>query len=321
MVKRVEGKNLVQVACDRIIAWSLLGLLCIVSNSAAYALPANQTHVIRKIPPDGIEINTPGTYVFEKDIVWHPKGFARAIVITANGVTLDFKNHKLKSKEVPFTTIGILANAVENLVIKNGVLANMSFHGIQCEKCQNVSIQNMTVDGLSLEDTANYTVPVGILANESTNVQINKCVVKNLKVKTGSMGAIQLTKTISSKITNCVVKNLLNKDGACTGIGHFFCDQVEVANCKVKKLKSEFINNLNTEGHTAIGIVPVGTTNLLIQNCKISHITGCCDDAHGLSVFECLNAVVKNCHVENVLDGAGSAETGAKATGRSSSQT
>ena len=35
----------------------------------------------------------------------------------------------------------------------------------------------------------------------------------------------------------------------------------------------------------------------------------------GLVVFECLNAIVKKCKVENVLDGAGAAQTGAKATG------
>jgi hypothetical protein len=139
--------------------------------------------------------------------------------------------------------------------------------------------------------------------------------VKNIDVKTGSTAAIQMTGTYSSKISNCQVYNMINRDGACTGIGHALCDEAEVNGCIVTTLTSEFIDNLNTEGHTAIGIIPVASANIRIKNCKVTNITGCCDDAHGISVFECIGAVVKNCKVENVLDGAGPTQTGAKATG------
>ncbi len=116
-------------------------------------------------------------------------------------------------------------------------------------------------------------------------------------------------------MSNCLVKNLLNRDGACTGIGHLLCDEVVVKSCTLNTLKSEFIDNLNTEGHTAIGIIPVTSTNILIKDCTVLNITGCCDDAHGMSLFECLNVLVKKCRVKNVLDGAGAGQTGAKATG------
>jgi len=235
--------------------------------------------------------------------------------IVSNDVTLDLQNYTLESQVTPFNTIGILATSVANLTIKNGAIANMAFGGIQCQKCANILIKNITVDGLNLENTATYTVPVGILVTASEAVVIKKCTVKNIDVKTGSTAAIQLTETISSKVLNCLVTNLINRDGACTGIGHLLCDNAEVKSCTLDKLQSEFIDNLNTEGHTTIGIIPVISTNLKIKNCTISNITGCCDDAHGMSLFECLNVVVKKCKVENVLDGAGTTRTGAKATG------
>lgn len=149
----------------------------------------------------------------------------------------------------------------------------------------------------------------------SNAVVVDKCKVKNINVKTGSCAAIQMTATVNSSISNCHISNLLNRDGACTGIGHLLCDFATVKSCKLDRLKSEFIDNLNTEGHTAIGLIPFISTNLWLTDCKISNITGCCDDAHGISVFECTNALVKNCKVFSVLDGLSAALTGAKATG------
>lgn len=302
------------------IKYFILTIICFTFNSEIYALnkssesPPN-VNVITEIPTNGIVINTPGTYVFENNITWNPSGDGQAILISSDDVILDLQNYTLESEITAFNTTGILAASVKNLIIKNGTVANMALGGIHCEACAHILIKNMIIDGLNLENTAVYTVPVGILVNTSSTISIYKCTVKNINVKTGSTAAIQLTETISSKVSNCHVTNLINRDGACTGIGHLLCDIAEVKSCVLNKIQSEFIDNLNTEGHTAIGIIPVASTNLCIKNCTISNITGCCDDAHGMSLFECLNAVVKKCKVNNVLDGSGAAQTGAKATG------
>lgn len=73
-----------------------------------------------------------------------------------------------------------------------------------------------------------------------------------------------MTGTINSRIWNCRISNLLNRDGACTGIGHLLCDIAEVKSCHLDGLKSQFIDNLNTEGHTAIGLIPFISTNVLL---------------------------------------------------------
>lgn len=291
----------------------LLSLLFIAFTFEVNA--SNNETVITEIPPSGIIIDSPGTYVFGNDINWSPSGNGQAILILSKDVILDLKKHKLINETTSFNTTAIVALLSENLTIKNGTLANFAYRGIDCTACSKIVIKHITVDGLNIENTAVYTVPVGILVSASNEVMVYKCKVKNINVKTGSCAAIQMTGTTNSKIWSCHISNLLNRDGACTGIGHLLCDVAEVKSCELNGLTSQFIDNLNTAGHTAIGLIPFISTNIRLTNCKISNVTGCCDDAHGISVFECTHAVVKNCKVLNVLDGAGPALTGAKATG------
>lgn len=294
----------------QITKWIFFIIICLTCH-----LEVSASNIITTIPPSGIVINTPGTYVFGNDITWSPSGDGQAILIQSKDVTLDLQNYKLQSTTTAFNTTGILAVSVENLVINNGTIANMGLGGIKCDLCSHIRIQNIIVDGLNLNDIVTYTVPTGILVTDSADAIIDGCIVKNIDVTTGSLAAIQLTATLYSSVLNCEVHDLINRDGACTGIGHLLCDFAFVDSCIIDNLKSEFVSNLNTEGHTTIGIIPVLSTNLTIKNCSISNIIGCCDDAHGISVFECLNALVKKCKINTVLDGIGPEKTGAKATG------
>lgn len=274
-----------------------------------------EDNIIDEIPTSGILINTPGTYTFRKNLTWHPEADGSAITILANDVILDMQGHSLKSAVTNFKTIGISALASGNLQILDGKIKNMGLAGIQCTFCANVSIKKIEVDGLNAEDIVNFVVPTGILASESYNVYIDRCTVKNIDVKTAACAGIQLTATLVSKVINCKIENLLNRDGACSGIGHILCDNVLIQGCQLNNITTTFINNLNTEGHTAIGIIPTLSKNIIINKCAVSNVTGCCDDAHGMSVFLCENAVVTKNKVSNVIDGAGPDRKGAKATG------
>jgi hypothetical protein len=62
---------------------------------------------------------------FGNDITWTPTGDGQAILIQASDVTLDMQHFKLQSTITAFNTTGILATAVENLVIKNGTIEDM----------------------------------------------------------------------------------------------------------------------------------------------------------------------------------------------------
>jgi len=107
----------------------------------------------------------------------------------------------------------------------------------------------------------------------------------------------------------------VNFDGACTGFGHFRSEKSYLENCSATRFQSFFNGNLKTQGHTCIGFVPFFSTDLSFINCSATNINGCCDDAHGISIFLCLgNILVKGCKIDNVKDGIGN-NTGAKATG------
>lgn len=271
--------------------------------------------VIKSIPPEGMIITVPGTYRFHEDLKWSPTENATAISILASDVILDMEGHTLESTASGLKTIGVSALQGSNIKIRNGKIQNMGLAGVQCTQCTNVRVENIEVKDLSYRDIIVYTVPTGILCTQCYNVYIKNCQVKDLDVTTGSTAAIQMTETFGSVVRGCHVKNMLNRDGACTGIGHLLCADAKVESCKIDNLRSQFESNLNTEGHTTIGIVPVLTTGLIIQKCKISNIFGCCDDAHGMSVFVCAGALVDKCKVKNVVDGYGSPLKGAKATG------
>jgi len=292
--------------------WVLMSLSFLVFGNEAKVFG---DAVIDEIPPAGIIISTPGTYLLKKNLEWHPEGDGAAISITGNGVILDMQGHTLRSSTTNFKTTGISASICQNLDIKNGTIENMGLAGIQSVFCVNVNIYKIEVDGLNHEDVINFVVPTGILASESINVTIDKCTVKNIDVRTASCTGIQLTATIISKVTNCKVRDLFNRDGACSGIGHIACSDILIDSCRLNNIKTTFIDNLNTQGHTAIGIIPTLSTGITINNCVVCNVKGSCDDAHGMSIFLCENAIVTKSKVFHVIDGLGSAKQGAKATG------
>jgi len=273
-------------------------------------------NIINEIPPEGIIINKPGIYTFGKNISWIPKTTISAIKIESNNVILNLSNFTLTCiNPLNLQTSGISVLNSSNISIKNGTISQMDLRGIECELCKDVSIENIIVDIITADNIAEYIVPVGIFFNKCENVIANKSIVRNITVRADSMAGIQITDTINSEIVNCTLTDFINLDGACTGFGHLACDSSIVKNCVVNNFQSFFNGNVKTQGHTCIGYVPIFSTNLIFENCKASNIVGCCDDAHGISIFLCLeNIKVKSCIVNNVKDGVGT-NTGAKATG------
>lgn len=280
-----------------------------------FATPCDAAQLIREIPPQGIIIDAPGSYLFANDIVWRPTTTGQAVLIVADGVTLDLQHYTLQNESPLLKTVGIYAKGASDLVIKNGTIAGMGVGGVWCKNGTGVIVKEIIVDGLAYSDIVNYTVPAGILAASCNRVLVKKCKVKNADVTTGSLAGIQMSETVSSQVLECEVSSFINRDGACTGIGHFLSDDSFIKSCKIRNLTSTFQGNLNTEGHTAIGMVPTLSANVVIEKCSIANIFGCCDDAHGISAFECLGIVIQKCSVCNVVDGNGPEQTGAKATG------
>lgn len=272
--------------------------------------------IISQIPPEGITINNPGNYQFSNNIDWTPISAISAITIQSSDVVLDLNNFTLECiNKNNLETIGINVTKSLNILIKNGKIFKMGLKGIDVDSSKNITIQNITIDLITTDNIIEYIVPVGILFTKCDGVLIENCNVQKMLVKADSMAGIQITETMNSKIINCSLNDFVNLDGACTGFGHFGSNGSLIENCTVNNLQSFFNGNIKTQGHTCIGFVPFFSTNLSFINCKATNITGCCDDAHGLSVFLCINnIIIKGCIIDNIKDGVGT-NTGAKATG------
>jgi hypothetical protein len=116
-------------------------------------------------------------------------------------------------------------------------------------------------------------------------------------------------------LTKCKVNHLVNYDGSGQGYSCLFSNKVTLTNCSVEHIQTHFGGNIQTGGHTAIGYIPLFSNQLTYTNCTASKITGCSDDAHGMSIFLNWDATVDNFTATEITDGVTQANKGAKATG------
>lgn len=108
-------------------------------------------HEITHVPQNGLIINEPGRYTIKNNLKWDPKCKATcAITINASDVTVDFNHARLFQKEshAKLDTIGICVTPGQsNVIIKNGVISDFSFLGIQIlEGCNNVKVHDVKVE-------------------------------------------------------------------------------------------------------------------------------------------------------------------------------
>lgn len=277
---------------------------------------------ITTIPAGGIILNTPGSYYLANDIVWTPTSAAIAIAITSNNITLDLAGHSVTCVNPSnFSTIGVIAPSfvstpLSYVTVKNGSLINMSFYGVHFLNCNFVTIDNIVVDGINLNDLAvRFLTPCGIIISTCTNFTVYNCRVKNMNVTTDSCAGIQIISSTNGTVKKCKLNTLRNNDGAVQGYSYILSSDVITKDCKAYNLESYFGGNVATTGHTVLGFCPIFCNLMIFDHCLSKNMVGCCDDAHGLSVFLDTNIIVKNFNVENVLDGVAASETGAKATG------
>ncbi len=261
--------------------------------------------VIWNIPEDGLLIDIPGNYIFGRCLKSETDN--PAITITASNVILDMRSRTLHPK-----SIGINIKNAVNVTIKNGTIKNAQLHAILIEDSIDIHLSSIKVCGLINCDSS--LTPAGIMTKSSADVILHKITVCNLKTKGSSLFGVLFTTTVGSEV-NCSTFNCLhNCDGVTAAIGHILSDDIEITCVTISNLSSGFTQNIHAEGHTCIGIIPVFSANIAVSNCNISDIQGSCDDAHGISLFLCIDCTVTNCNVCDVSTGK-IGSTSAKTTG------
>lgn len=273
---------------------------------------SSSSHLISDIPPQGIIISTPGTYVFTNDIYWTPTApLAVGITVTVSNVCIDLNNHKFNCFAVNLLSVGILSLNSNSLSVKNGEIKYMGLIGVASIGGKDIRYSNVKIIGLTLNNPA--FPGLGIIAVTCENVRFYDIAIADISITGLALAGILLDEVKDSRFIKCDFSNLKNEAGLCAGITYIMCNGSSIKHIKINNLATGSTDNLLAPGHTAIGIVPFQSENLKINKCWIKDIIGGCDDSHGISLFVVKNAVVKNCYVENVIDGLSG--VGAKATG------
>ncbi|KGI78264.1 hypothetical protein [Oleiagrimonas soli] len=277
---------------------------------------------ITQIPKQGIVIDTPGSYTFAGDLTWTPEPSAcAAITIVCSDVILDLGGFSLTAniEDNQHQIVGILIHGAEELsavTVRNGVLADMCFYGIHAHGVEGLSIENVTIDGLSFANLdVRFMTPAGIHVNTARNLNIAHCTVQNLDVTADGSAGIQVLNTQGGNVRSCLLSQFVNHDGAVQGYSYLKSENIATTNCVSSHFQSHFNGNILTMGHTVLGFVPILCMNLIYENCSAANMTGCCDDCHGMSVFIDALVVVNNFTASGITDGVAASNSGAKATG------
>ncbi|MCW3102755.1 MAG: hypothetical protein JWO09_1195 [Bacteroidetes bacterium] len=300
------------------------------NNSAAKPAAAYVPQVgpdISNIPSGGIIINQPGQYRFLNDITWAPAGAGAAILVLANDVVLDLKGFTL-TVNAPGPNAGTQYNGislgisdkgvttVNAVTLQNGTVNGASYYGVSAMQTTNLQISNITVGNISYNETATANLTAcGIFIDSSDVFNVQNCIVQNITVMAPSCAGIQILSSTNGNVSGCTMKQFVNSDGGVQGFSYLKSSNITTNACISENFRSHYRGQTDTTGHTVIGYVPIFCNDLEYNDCSADGMTGCCDDCHGMSVFLNSYVQVNNFSATNVIDGACSVNTGAKATG------
>ena len=262
---------------------------------------------ISSIPPEGLVITESGSYKFTKNIKWSPNSSGTAITIQASNVILNMKNYELIcNNPYNYKVFGIAALDYQNIEIKNGKVNNFNYRGIRVNNCNSIIIDNISICEItwSTTGTPSSNTPVGIILNNCESCVINKCVIRNINVRTDVASGILIVGSKNVNVKNCHVKDCINKDGSFESFGVVSSEKIKTVGCKAENIRTTYISNTPVTGHGAVGFVCTLSTDLYYENCSAVNIRGSCDDATGLLVFiSVVDIIIKKFYAENITAG------------------
>ena len=279
-----------------------------------------QPGAIRSFDQQTMIIDTPGYYFFLEDVKWNPNHCPNnaAIVIQADNVTLDLNGYSLialgADSNRQFT--GIKVSAANHVTIKNGTVSGMTYNGITTEASSILTIDMLTISAMNYSDTAAGAMPAGIRISHADSFIVRNSKVVGMNVTSASCVGVWIDDFSSrGHLYNDTVAHLRNNDGGVQGFSCFLSSGIRFNQCHSFDFQSHYVGRTNTEGHSVLGFMPVGCVDLSYDSCSAVGMVGCCDDAHGMSLFFDAGVEVNHFIARNITDGVTSTHTGAKATG------
>lgn len=280
---------------------------------------------IKSFDQQTLVLKEPGRYYLTEDLIWNPNHCpnSSAIQILGNGVKLDFNGFTLRVNGADSTRefTGVAVIGVDDVLIQNGNISGFTYYGIHVQNSSNIYIDNVKVGDMcyyNVRDTTGNVTPCGInISSVSKTLSIANCTVSNMDVTAGSCAGIQIYNSMPDvgTIRSNRIYNLRNRDGGVQGFSYVLTANLATTDCHVNNLQSNFQGNTKTKGYSALGFFPMASILLSFDGCSATQITGCCDDAHGMSLFIASDITVNAFKAQQINDGVAPYKQGAKATG------
>ena len=146
-----------------------MGLAVMIGGVVAASSLSAQT-LGRKSVNKNTVIDAAGSYVLVTDLSLSSNSTAdAAIVITANGVTLDLNGHQITGPG-GLQGVGILVDGAKGVTVRNGHIAYM-FIGVRVAGSSNVKLNDLNIRGMDIGVSA-PPPEIGVMIAQSQNVEV-----------------------------------------------------------------------------------------------------------------------------------------------------
>jgi hypothetical protein len=279
---------------------------------------------IRDLPYEGIVLSRPGTYYLTNNVTMPVPERASlsvpqaAIIISSSDVTLDLCGFGITNdNERLEDCIGIVVQSSQRVNITNGFIYGFGIYGAVAVGSHGIAMHGLHVG--NMRNGKGTESCIGILLYDCRDSVVSHCKVTDAHVNCGGyIGYIGMAVKLCQNvhILNSAVNNIRNECGSTMGAAIIGCLNAGVHSCSISNVSSGSVLSSASPGHTCAGILVHLNIAAVVQDCRVLHIHGSCDDTHGVAVFVCGDGIrVSRCAIEDVSSGFTKTGTGAKATG------
>lgn len=275
---------------------------CMAMFGLITAVSARALTFITDIPPEGFTINESGTYYFAEDIEWEgQEGKYTAITINASDVVLDMNRHSLSApRNVPLSgTIGISANAVDNLFLRNGTIKGFQLTGVALLASTRATLSDMVIRDIG-NGVPGYT-PTGLSATLCQDLTLDNVSVRKVN---GSWNKSKDSGQIVSGISliSCADVNIGGRisgisgySSVLSGVFGIFCDGIAFNNLEIDDVNG---SGINVSG-ASFGV----SKNINFDKCVVSNLHNDAGVCSGIATDDCQHITVLNTTINKLSTG------------------
>ncbi len=230
-------------------------------------------------------ITSSGIYCLKENVSFTTDA---AITVSSSDVTIDMRGHALYGAGASTTGI-VLNDGIQNVIIKNGTIANMrgavtGGTGIRSRPGQSSTLQNIMIQDMNFNNNDFVAINMGFALLPAATYPVDGILIQNCKANNGGIAGIVIF-GLSGIVRGCEVAG--NNPISSGGIGCAGPHPTVLAN-------SFLIEDCIVSGTLSQGVGISNTYNAVIRNCILQGPAG------GLAINSsfCSNLVISDCFAQ-----------------------